>query len=50
MEPLPLWEAARREMEEYQFVASAGLQPKWSVPREIAINVAISGRFGDAVD
>jgi uncharacterized protein (DUF849 family) len=50
MEPLPLWEAAKREMEEYQFVASAGLQPKWSVPREIAINVAISGRFGDAVD
>src|SRR5260370_36801541 len=37
-------------MEEYQFIASAGLQPKWSVPREIAINVAISGRFGDAVD
>jgi 3-keto-5-aminohexanoate cleavage enzyme len=50
VEPLPLWEAAKREMEEYQFVAGAGLQPKWSVPREIAINVAISGRFGDAVD
>jgi 3-keto-5-aminohexanoate cleavage enzyme len=45
VEPLPLWGAARLEMEEYQFVASAGLQPKWSVPREIAINVAISGRF-----
>jgi len=50
VEPLPLWEAAKLEMEEYQFVASAGLQPKWSVPREIAINVAISGRFSDAVD
>ncbi len=50
MEPLPLWEAAKLEMEEYQFVASAGLQPKWSVPHEIAINVAISGRFSDAVD
>src|SRR5260370_16275388 len=37
-------------MEEYQFIASAGVQPKSSVPREIAINVAISGRFGDAVD
>src|SRR5260370_1480208 len=37
-------------MVEYQFVASAGVQPKSSVPREIAINVAISGRFGDAGD
>ena len=43
MEPLPLWEAAKLEMEEYQFVASAGLQPKSSVLSEIAVKVAISG-------
>lgn len=43
--PLPLWEAAKREMEEYQFVSSADVQPKWTVPESIAINVAVSGRF-----
>lgn len=47
MEPLPLWEAARREMEEYQFVTSADVQPAWDVPKKIAINVAVSGRFND---
>lgn len=45
MTGLPLWEAARKEMEEYQFVASADLQPPWDVPAKIAINVAVSGRF-----
>lgn len=45
MEPLPLWEAAKREMEEYQFVSSANVQPKWKVPEKIAINVAVSSRF-----
>ncbi len=45
MTPLPLWDAARREMEEYQFVSTAELQPKWNVPERIAINVAVSGRF-----
>lgn len=45
MEALPLWEAAKREMEEYQFVSSADVQPKWTVPEKIAINVAVSSRF-----
>jgi 3-keto-5-aminohexanoate cleavage enzyme len=44
-EKLPLWEAAKREMEEYQFLAEPELQPKWDVPAEVAINVAVSGRF-----
>lgn len=48
-EPLPLWEAARREMEEYQFLANLDVQPKWDVPPEIAIHVAISGRAADGV-
>ena len=47
--PLPLWEAAKREMEEYQFVSSAEVQPKWTVPETIAINVAVSGRFTEGV-
>jgi len=47
--PLPLWEAAKREMEEYQFVSSAEVQPKWNVPESIAINVAVSGRFTEGV-
>lgn len=44
-EKLPLWEAAKREMEEYQFLAEPELQPKWDVPSKVAINVAVSGRF-----
>jgi 3-keto-5-aminohexanoate cleavage enzyme len=44
-EKLPLWEAAKREMEEYQFLAEPELQPKWDVPEKVAINVAVSGRF-----
>ena len=44
-EKLPLWEAAKREMETYQFHAPAEIQPKWDVPKKIAINVAVSGRF-----
>jgi 3-keto-5-aminohexanoate cleavage enzyme len=46
-EKLPLWEAAKREMENYQFVADAETQPKWEVPSKIAINVAAAGRFDD---
>ncbi|NVD69601.1 3-keto-5-aminohexanoate cleavage protein [Duganella sp. BJB1802] len=42
---LPLWEAAKREMETYQFHAPAEVQPKWDVSKKIAINVAVSGRF-----
>lgn len=45
MNGLPLWEAAKREMEEYQFVAPAETQPRWTVPAKIAINVAVAGRF-----
>lgn len=40
-----LWDAAKKELEEYQFVAGAELQPKWKIPKKIAINVAVSGRF-----
>src|SRR5258705_10559006 len=46
-EKLPLWEAAKRELEEYQFIAGAELQPKWDVSEKIAINAAVSGRFED---
>ena len=34
IEKLPLWEAAKREMEEYQFLAGPELQPKWDVSRQ----------------
>ena len=44
-EKLALWEAAKREMETYQFHAPAEVQPKWTVSPKIAINVAVSGRF-----
>ncbi|KAA1000939.1 3-keto-5-aminohexanoate cleavage protein [Paraburkholderia panacisoli] len=47
MEKLPLWEAAKRELEEYQFIAGAELQPKWDVSEKVAINAAVSGRFED---
>ncbi|MGE8163330.1 3-keto-5-aminohexanoate cleavage protein [Paraburkholderia sp. NPDC080076] len=46
-EKLPLWEAAKRELEEYQFIAGAELQPKWNVSEKVAINAAVSGRFED---
>ena len=45
VEKLSLWEAAKREMEEYHFIAGAELQPKWDVSEKIAINAAVSGRF-----
>ena len=47
IEKLPLWEAAKRELEEYQFIAGAELQPKWDVSEKVAINCAVSGRFED---
>jgi len=40
-----LWDAAKQEMETYQFVAGAEIQPQWDIPKKIAINVAVSGRF-----
>ena len=42
IEKLPLWEAAKRELEEYQFIAGAELQPKWDVSEKVAINAAVS--------
>jgi uncharacterized protein (DUF849 family) len=44
--PPNLWDAARREMQEYQLSAAAELQPKWDVPAQIGIHTAISGRLG----
>ncbi len=46
--PPSLWEAVRAEAEGYAFVADARLQPRWDVPAEIAINVAVAGRAGIA--
>lgn len=45
--PLPLWEAAKREMEQYQFLADLSVQPRWQIPETIAINVAVSGRASE---
>ena len=47
LEKLRLWEAAKREMEVYQFAVEAAIQPQRNVPRKIAINAAVSSRFGD---
>lgn len=48
--PPSFWEAAFGEMDQkYPFVGSADLQPRWDVPREIAINVAVAGRAGQGV-
>jgi 3-keto-5-aminohexanoate cleavage enzyme len=42
--PLPLFEAAKQEMEHYHFLGDLQMQPKWDIPSRIAINVAVSGR------
>lgn len=44
--PLPLWEAARKEMEEYQFTVGPEIQPRWDIPEQIALHTAVSGRAG----
>ena len=44
--PPGLWEAARREMEEYQLAAAFELQPRWDVPEAIVLHTAVSGRSG----
>ncbi|HCS56173.1 MAG TPA: hypothetical protein DIW80_01845 [Gordonia polyisoprenivorans] len=44
--PPPLWEAARKEMEEYRLAAAPEIQPRWDVPEEIGLHIAISGRSG----
>ena len=45
MEPMPLWEAAKKEMESDQFSATAESQPTGDIPAEIAINVAVAARL-----
>jgi 3-keto-5-aminohexanoate cleavage enzyme len=49
MNPPSLWDAVRREAEGYAFVADPSIQPKWDVPKTIAINVPVGGRAGAAV-
>jgi uncharacterized protein (DUF849 family) len=44
--PPPLWEAARKEMEEYRLAAGFEVQPRWDVPEQIVLHTAISGRSG----
>ncbi|EQB11132.1 3-keto-5-aminohexanoate cleavage protein [Sphingobium lactosutens] len=41
-----LWEAARREMEDYSFLGSYE-QPKWDIPNKIGISCAVSSRFSE---
>jgi len=43
--PPNLWDAARREMEEYKLAADLELQPKWDVPEKMVIHTAVSGRL-----
>jgi 3-keto-5-aminohexanoate cleavage enzyme len=43
--PPGLWEAAERELREYQFVSDLPQQPLWDIPKKMALNVAIAGRF-----
>jgi 3-keto-5-aminohexanoate cleavage enzyme len=40
-----LWEAAEREMREYQFAGDLRAQPKWDIPKKMALQVALAGRF-----
>jgi 3-keto-5-aminohexanoate cleavage enzyme len=44
-EPVGLWEAAERELREYQFVSDLTAQPRWDIPKKMALNVALAGRF-----
>jgi 3-keto-5-aminohexanoate cleavage enzyme len=44
--PVGLWEAAERELKEYQFAAeSLRVQPRWEIPKKMALQVALAGRF-----
>ena len=45
LEPLSLFEAAAREMETYRFVCDPSVQPRWDIPRKIAINTAVAARM-----
>jgi 3-keto-5-aminohexanoate cleavage enzyme len=43
--PVGLWEAAERELKEYQFVGDLRNQPRWDIPEKMALQVALAGRF-----
>jgi 3-keto-5-aminohexanoate cleavage enzyme len=43
--PVGLWEAAERELKEYQFAGGLRLQPRWDIPKKMALQVALAGRF-----
>jgi uncharacterized protein (DUF849 family) len=43
--PVGLWEAAERELKEYQFVGDLREQPRWEIPEKMALQVAVAGRF-----
>ena len=43
--PLGLWDAAERELKEYQFAADLHVQPRWEIPKKMALQVALAGRF-----
>src|SRR5579871_4531185 len=45
VQPLGLWEAQRRELEEYQFASGLRQQPPWDIPDTLAVQVALAGRF-----
>ena len=43
--PVGLWEAAEREFREYRFVSDLPSQPRWDIPKKMALQVALAGRF-----
>lgn len=43
--PVGLWEAAERELREYKFVSDLPSQPRWDIPKKMALQVAVAGRF-----
>lgn len=45
-DPMPLWEAAAKEMEEYQFIGD-DYQAPWDIPGKIGISCAVSSRFNE---
>ena len=47
MQPQSFWDAVKAEAETYHFAVDPSVQPKWDVPQEVAINVAVSGRFDE---
>lgn len=43
--PLALWDAAERELREYQFAGDLRVQPRWDIPAKLGVHVALAGRF-----